>query len=217
MAWGTWSIPESELHILGDVRGKDVLELGCGGAQWSIALAKLGARCVALDNSERQLEHAQQAVKQANAGVTLLHANAESVPLADASFDIVFCDHGAMVFTDPQRSVPEVARLLRTGGLFAFSIETPLHFICWDDNDKLHSSLQQNYFEMRSLTVEDGSVCFNLPYGEWIRLFRSNGFVIEDLIELRPPEGAQSTYEEFAPYEWARKWPADQIWRVIKQ
>ena len=49
LAWGPWSIPEDELGVLGDVRGKDVLELGCGGAQWSIALAKRGARCVALE------------------------------------------------------------------------------------------------------------------------------------------------------------------------
>ena len=43
-AWGTWGIPESELDILGDVDGKRVLELGCGGGQWSIALARRGSR-----------------------------------------------------------------------------------------------------------------------------------------------------------------------------
>ena len=36
-AWGVWQIPESELHVLGDVRGRDVLELGCGAARWSCA------------------------------------------------------------------------------------------------------------------------------------------------------------------------------------
>ena len=49
--WGLWQIPESELGILGDVAGKDVLELGCGAAQWSILLARQGARVVGLDNS----------------------------------------------------------------------------------------------------------------------------------------------------------------------
>jgi len=60
LAWGVWSISEDQLHVLGDVRAKDVLELGCGGAQWSIALEKRGARCVGLDNSARQLEHARR-------------------------------------------------------------------------------------------------------------------------------------------------------------
>ena len=60
LAWGTTQIPESELRVLGDVAGRDILEFGCGAAQWSIALAKLGARPVGLDLSERQLEHARR-------------------------------------------------------------------------------------------------------------------------------------------------------------
>ena len=46
----------------------------------------------------------------------LVQASAEAVPVADASFDIVFCDHGAMNFADPYKTVREVARLLRPGG-----------------------------------------------------------------------------------------------------
>jgi len=49
--WGLWQLPESELRILGDVAGKDVLELGCGAAQWPVLLAGLGARPVGLDYS----------------------------------------------------------------------------------------------------------------------------------------------------------------------
>ncbi|MGI9184330.1 MAG: RNA polymerase sigma factor [Solirubrobacteraceae bacterium] len=41
-AWGVWQRPESELNVLGDVAGRDVLELGCGAAQWSIALRERG-------------------------------------------------------------------------------------------------------------------------------------------------------------------------------
>src|SRR5579864_8341480 len=132
LAWGVWSIPEDELRVLGDVWAKDVLELGCGGAQWSIALSERGAKCVGLDNSERQLEYARKNQREAGVEFPLVHGSAENVPLPDASFDIVFCDHGAMTFADPQRTVPESARLLRAGGLLAFSAETPLHFICWD-------------------------------------------------------------------------------------
>jgi SAM-dependent methyltransferase len=209
-----WSIPEAELRVLGDVRGKDVLELGCGAAQWSVALAQLGARCVALDNSSRQLEHARRRMTEAGVDFPLLHASAERVPLPDASFDVVFCDHGAMSFADPGRTVPEAARLLRRGGLLAFSAESPLHFICWDDaTNTAGDRLRANYFETRS--ADDGdAVSFTLPYGEWIALFRRHGFAVEDLIELRPPEGARTTYDTYVTYEWARAWPAEQIWRV---
>ena len=209
-----WSIPETELRVLGDVRGKDVLELGCGGAQWSIALTRLGARCVGLDNSARQLEHARRAMTDAGVDVPLVHAGAENVPFPDASFDVVFCDHGAMTFCDPERTVPEAARLLRPGGLLAFNAETPLHFICWDDaTNAVTDRLRYDYFEQWS--ADDGeAVSFSRPYGEWIRLFRRHGFTVEDLIELRPPRGAQTSYRDYVTYEWARRWPAEQIWRV---
>jgi SAM-dependent methyltransferase len=216
MAWGVWSIPEDDLRILGDVAGKDVLEFGCGAAQWSIALTKRGARCVGLDNSERQLEHARANMTDAGVDFPLLHASAESVPLPSESFDIVFCDYGAMTFADPELTVPEAARLLRAGGLLAFSVETPVHFICWDENsNRVGTELVSNYFDHRK--SDDGrSVVFSRPYGKWIELFRRNGFIIEDLIELRPPENARTTYEEYVTYEWARQWPAEQIWRLRK-
>ncbi len=214
LGWGVWSIPESELRVLGDVREKDVLELGCGGAQWSIGLARLGARCTGLDNSERQLEFARKAIEESGLYISLIHANAESVPLPDESFDIIFCDHGAMSFADPLLTVPEVARLLRPGGLFAFNAETPLHFICFDsDQDRISAELHSSYFDKRS-DEEDGSVNFSLPYGEWISLFKKSGFEVEDLIELRPSEDAASTYRDWVSRDWARKWPAEQIWRL---
>jgi len=212
LAWGIWSIPEAEVNALGDVSGKDVLEFGCGAAAWSIGLAKMGARCTGLDNSAAQLAHARRAMVAAGVDFPLVHAGAEAAPLPDASFDIVFCDHGAMTFADPDRTVPEAARLLRPGGLFVFDAHTPLQFICWDETAKCVSpSLQADYFETTS--EDDGhSVAFTRPYGEWIRLFRRNGFEVRDLIELRPPVGAISTYRDYVTYEWARRWPAEHIW-----
>ena len=141
LAWGVMQIPEAELRVLGDVAGKDILELGCGAAQWSIALARLGARPVGIDLSERQLEHARRLMAEAGLDFPLIHGSAEHVPLPDASFDIVFCDHGAMTFADPYRTVPEAARLLRSGGLFAFSHHTPIESIAWPlDSDKVGRS-----------------------------------------------------------------------------
>ncbi len=216
MAWGCWSVPESQLHVLGDVNGKDVLELGCGAARWAIALAKRGARVVGLDVSARQLEHARQNMSDACVDFPLVHASAEAVPLADASFDVIFCDHGAMTYCDPCRTVPEAGRLLRGGGLLAFSAATPILNICWNESeDCVDDRLHANYFEQRRFE-DASSVNFSLPYGEWIALFRRNGLTIEDLIELRPPEGAQTSYTDYAQITWARTWPAEQIWRVKK-
>ena len=216
LAWGVTQIPEAELRILGDVAGKDILELGCGAAQWSIALARLGARPVGIDLSERQLEHARRLMAEAGVDLPLIHGSAENVPLPDASFDIVFCDHGAMTFADPYRTVPEAARLLRSGGLFAFSHHTPIEAIAWPlDSDKVGDRLVIDYFGMHRF--DDGeSSTFQLPYGEWIRLFRSNGLVVEDLIEPRPADDATSSYRTEEELAWARRWPAEEIWVARK-
>ena len=217
MAWGLWRIPEAELHILGDVAHKDVLELGCGAARWSIALAGLGARPVGLDLSSQQLQHARRLMDEAGIDFPLIEASAEEVPLPDASFDIIFCDWGAMTFCDPQRTVPEAARLLRPGGLFAFSTGTPIQFLCQDVvTDRLTDHFIHDYFGMKRLEWED-EVDFQLPYGEWVRLFRRTGFVIEDLIETQPLESASSTYRDSIETAWARRWPTENIWKLRKE
>jgi SAM-dependent methyltransferase len=216
--WGMWQLPESELQILGDVAGKDVLEYGCGAAQWSILLARAGARPVGLDNSGRQLEHARRLMEEAGVEFPLVHASAGEAPLEDASFDVVFCDHGAMTFADPYATVPEVARLLRPGGLFAFSHSTPLALLCFDEQvDTMASELRRDLFELHRIAwLDDEPVEFNLPIGEWIALFRHSGFAIEDLIEVQPPEGAVSTYRSAEETAWARRWPMEQIWKLRK-
>jgi SAM-dependent methyltransferase len=212
--WGVWQIPEAELQVLGAVIGKDVLELGCGAAQWSILLAKEGARVVGLDNSAQQLEHARRRMAEAGVEFPLVHASAEDVPLPDASFDVVFCDHGAMSWADPYKTIPEAARLLRSGGLLAFSHMSALAVICWsEESDLVGPTLERDYFALHKLDEGDGFT-YQLPYGEWIRLFRRNGLVVEDLIEPRPGPRAASTYWTEAEREWARRWPAESIWKA---
>lgn len=147
-AWGTWQIPETELGLLGAVAGKDVLELGCGAARFSIALAARGARCVGLDYSERQLEHA----RSLGADFPLVLAAAESVPLPDASFDIVFSDHGALSWGDPPCVLPEAARLLRSRGLLVFNVTSPFARMCLDEKaGRQVEQLLRPYFGLRRI------------------------------------------------------------------
>jgi SAM-dependent methyltransferase len=218
-AWGVWQIPESELNVLGEVAGLDVLEFGCGAAQWSIALHGQGARVTGLDNSAAQLEHARKLMAVAGVEFPLVHASAESSGLPAQSFDVVFCDFGAMTFTDPWLSVPEAARLLRPGGLFAFSALTPILDLAWPlDAEHPAERLVHNYWEdLYRLQPPNEPVNFQLPYGEWIKVFRENGLLVEGLIELRPSADAKSSYRDESDREWARRWPMEQIWKLRRE
>jgi len=80
MAWGSWRTPEAELHVLGEVADKDILEFGCGAARWSIALAQRCARPIGLDVSSRQLQHAQRLMSDAGVSFPLIEASAERYP-----------------------------------------------------------------------------------------------------------------------------------------
>ena len=169
-----------------------------------------------LDNSLEQLRHAKGGSRLAS--LPLVLAAAEFLPFRDESFDIVFCDYGAMSFADPEIVVPGVSRVLRSGGLFAFSTTTPFLAMCWPDEvEEVTTTLHRPYFGMkRTIWKADETVDYQLPYGEWIRLFRSCGFVIEDLIEVQPPPGSRTSFPG-RPLRWSRKWPAEMIWKVGKE
>jgi len=58
---------------------------------------------------------------------------------------------------------------------------------------------------------------FYLGYGDWIRLLRASGFEVLDLIEIQAPDDlADLRGDGLVDPDWARKWPAEQIWRVCK-
>lgn len=209
LAWGVWRIPEAELKVLGPVTGRRILELGCGAAQWSLALRKKRACPVGMDISLNQLRHVTRSK------LPLVQADTLALPFREAAFEIVFCDYGATTFADPHLYVPEVARVLEPGGLFAFTTTTPFIQMCWPDGaPEVTTTLHAPYFGMlRMAWSDDDTVDYQLPYGEWIRVFRANGFIVEDLIEVQPPKGARSSFPG-RPLSWARKWPAEMIWKV---
>lgn len=213
----TWGIAtERNLRLLGNVRGRDILELGCGAGRWAVSLARSGAHVVALDLSPRRIGQARERIERAGVKVRLLEASAEHVPLPDDSFDVIFCDVGAMTFADPYKTVPEAARLLRPGGQLTFSTSSPFRMVFWNERtDRLDHRPRRDYFRMHRVRLGK-TFEFQLPYGEWVRLFRDHGFVIERLIEPRLSPHVRSSFLTLSEARWARKWPYETIWSVRK-
>ena len=218
--WGIWHVPESEVHALPDVTGKDVVELGCGTGYVGAWLKKLGAaRVVGVDPTPAQLETARRCNERFGLGLEFVEAFAEDVPLPDAAFDLAVSEYGASIWADPGRWIPEAARLLRQGGELVFLRNSTLAILCSPDEDlPTTETLQRPQFGMYRFQWPGEGVEYHLPHGEWIRLLRANGFEILDLIEIQAPADAE-THEryDYVTAEWARKWPAEEIWVARKE
>ena len=221
ITWGMFGVREADVRALPDVAGKDVLELGCGTAYFSAWLAKRGARVTGLDVTPAQLETARRCQRELGPEFPLVEASAEAVPFPDESFDLVVSEYGASIWCDPALWVAETSRLLRPGGGLVFLRNSTLVILCSpDDADaSVTDHLVQPHF--RPYRYEwDGAVGveYQPSHGDWIRILRANGFEVEALHELRAPESAQThDYYGFVSADWARKWPAEEIWVARKR
>jgi SAM-dependent methyltransferase len=219
ISWGVWDVPETDIRVLPELDGKDVVELGCGTAYVSAWLARHGARPVGVDPTPAQLATARRMQNEHGPEFPLVEAPAEEVPLPDASFDLAVSEYGASIWADPYRWIPEAARLLKPGGHLVFLVNGTVFNLCSKDVEAPpDTTFQRDYFGMHRFEwSDDDSVNFYLGYGDWIRLLRANGFEVERLVEIQAPEGAKPSRFEALPLpDWARQWPSEDIWVARK-
>lgn len=217
--WGVFRVPEADLGVLpADLEGKETIELGCGTGYVSSWLARRGAQPLGIDNSEEQLATARMLQAEFGIEFPLLHGNAEEVPRPDESFDFAISEYGASIWCDPYRWIPEASRLLRPGGELVFLVNSVFTMLCGpdDENEPATERMIRPYFGMHRYEWPDGSVEFHLPHGKLIGLLRESDFTVEELIEVRPTEGATTRFSQVS-LEWARRWPVEEVWRARKR
>lgn len=125
-------------------------------------------------------------------------------------------EYGAAIWADPYRWIPEAARLLRPGGELVFLGNSTLLMLCVPDEEGPPATdrlLRPQRGMHRFTWPDDPTVEFHLGHGDWIRLLRASGFVVEDLIELWPAAGVGTGYD-FVTDDWAARWPAEEAWRA---
>jgi SAM-dependent methyltransferase len=219
-SWGIFDVPEADLGLLPpDLAGKDAVELGCGTAYVSAWLARRGARPVGIDNSPAQLATARQFQVEFGLEFPLHLGDAERTPFPDESFDFAISEYGAAIWCDPYHWIPEAARILRPGGRLSFLGNATLLMLCTlveDEDAPVTERLERPLFGMHRFAWSDGSIEFHLPHGEMFRLLRESGFEVEDLVEVEIPADATTTYP-FVTTEWARRWPAEEVWKARKR
>ena len=192
--WGPEGVTEESLGVLGDIEGRDVLELGSGAGQCSRWVRRHGGHAIGLDLSHRQLQHSRRLDESTGVTVPSVRATATAIPFADASFDVVFCSFGALQFVaDIDIALGEVARVLRPGGRFAFSITHPTRWMFPDDPGPEGLVASQSYWdrtpyvEVDATTGATSYVEHHRTLGDWVALLAREGFVLTDLVEPEWP------------------------------
>src|SRR5215203_5847496 len=169
--WGLFAIPEHQLRVLGPVDGLDVMELACGTAYFSAWLARAGARTVAVDISHEQLVTARRLQTQVGPVFPLVQGDGERVPLAGGQYDLVVSEHGAAAWCDPEKWLPEAARLLRPGGRLVFMTNSHLSALCVPaDEGVAGERLLRGQREAYQVRWSGGGVEFHPSHGDWVRL-----------------------------------------------
>jgi SAM-dependent methyltransferase len=209
ITWGLWGAREAELEIFGDVAGLDAVELGCGTADVSAWLARRGARLTGVDITPGQLDSARACMREFGIEFPLVEADAGATGLPDACADLVHSECGASIWVDPNRWIPDAARLLRPGGRLVCLRSSTLVTLCTPvDEGSADEYLHRPQFGLHRLEWKDGSVAFHVPHGEWI-----------DRLEIERVVGRQASqtaathpFYDSVSADWARKWPAEEIW-----
>ena len=218
LLWCPEGLREAEARLLGEVAGRDVLEIGCGAAQGARWLASQGARVTAFDVSYGQLVESRRL--DARAGVTvdrLVQADAQQLPFRDRSFDLAVSAFGGIPFVaDSAGTMREIARVLRPGGLLVFSVTHPTRWAFPDDPGPAGLTVRQSYFDRTPYVEVDESgtatyVEHHRTLGDRVREAVAAGLEVLDVVEPEWPEGPTTTYSQWGPRR-GRLVPGTAIW-----
>lgn len=207
--WGPEGLREADARLLGDVAGRAVLEVGCGSAPCSRWLARAGARAVALDLSGAMLRHAAVLGGSTGVPVPLVQAGAERLPFADCSFDVACSAFGGVPFVaEPDRVMREVARVLRPGGRWVFSVNHPMRWMFSDDPGPDGLTVVQSYFDRTPYVEVDGAgaatyVEHHRTLGDRVRDIVAAGMALDDVVEPEWPVGRETVWAQWSPLRGA--------------
>jgi SAM-dependent methyltransferase len=216
--WCPEGLRESDARLLGDVKGKRVLEIGCGQAACARWLTNAGARAIATDLSTGMLAHAQAGNQRTGIELPLVQATAEHLPFATSSVDIACSAFGAVPFvTSVEKMFAEVRRILRPSGSWVFSVTHPMRWIFSDDPGPLGLTATQSYFDRTPYVEVDDQdnatyVEYHRTLGDYVRALAVADFLLEDLIEPEWPSGHTRTWGQWSPLR-GKLFPGTAIFR----
>ncbi|MGH9064917.1 MAG: class I SAM-dependent methyltransferase [Acidimicrobiales bacterium] len=182
---------EDDFRLLGDLRGKRVLELGCGGAQCSIAFARQGATAIGIDFSAEQLAFARRLVEREGVKVELRQGDLADLAFLRAdSIDLVFSAYAFGFVDDLRRVFRQAHRVLKMGGPLVFSLPHPAYDMIDDDDPDQPLLVRRSYFDQRPIDYEWAGIPFTdyrHPIGDLFSALVRSGYRVDTIQEPEPP------------------------------
>ena len=203
--WGPEGLDEADARLLGPVAGARVLEVGCGAAQCSRWLLGQGARPVGVDLSAEQLAYARRLDARTGLRVPVVLADAAALPFAAQTFDLACSAYGAVPFVaDSAVVMREVARVLRPGGRWIFSVGHPIRWCFPDDPGPAGLVARDSYFDRRAYVEQDatGAATYaehHRTLGDRVREIVAAGLRLDDLVEPEWPAGHERAWGQWSP------------------
>jgi ubiquinone/menaquinone biosynthesis C-methylase UbiE len=209
------------LKALGNVKGKKVLDWGCGSGIYAKILSKREANVKGFDISKEMLKIA----KRDNPHLDLRVGSGYKIPFKE-KFDIVFSSLALHYLKDFDKAFKEVHRVLNKGGVFLFSVANPIvdaSVSIKHKGEKVKVLGRRGYFAQAAHTADwklpNGKTVviksYEKTYEYIIRTINKTGFEIADYIDIKPIASAKNKF----PKEYAlwSKIPKFVIWKIRKK
>ncbi|MFW9789121.1 MAG: methyltransferase domain-containing protein [Candidatus Thorarchaeota archaeon] len=138
--------------ILGDLKGKTVLDLACGQGYLSRILAKKGAQVIGVDLSQKMLEIAQESEKSESLGIKYIHCSSGAMSeIPDASTDCIVSTFGFHDIEEIDATIQECSRVLKGGGKLVFAIPHPFSYAKRTEDDEGYFLKMRQYMSVREI------------------------------------------------------------------
>lgn len=211
------------LRLLGDIKGKEILDLGCGEGYNTRILARMGAKVTGIDFSEEMIRLAKNAEQEEPLGIEYHVADAAHLHVfGDGKFDIVSCFMVYMDFEDIDAVTKEVARVLKSKGYAIISMPHPCFEMSMEEGEKVAGWIyermddpedrgeplyvkQTDYFsggpyeldwKMKRINKHFTTISYKRTLTEYVHTLGKHGLLISDLLEPKATEEGMEKYPE---------------------
>lgn len=211
--YGPYAPDEAELNLLGNIRGKEILEIGCGGGQCSIAFVKKGAICTGLDISREQLKYASKLARKNKARVNFIYGNFQNLSrFKSNNFDIVFSAYALQYAPDLNKIFPQVNRVLKKDGVFLFSFDHPFYLLIDPTSKKLVASYfatgRHEFVETWKDKTRHKFVYYKVKVSDVYDALVRSGFYVEKIVEPLSLNKKQSAWKR---RPWEKIYPEETV------